>query len=456
MVDRKKYAVVGTGGRSRMFIDAICDPQKFADHAELVGLCDLSQTRMDVYNRHIQDEYGLQPVPTYTADQFDKMIQETKPDGVIVTTVDAMHHKYIIRAMELGCDAVTEKPMTTDEQKAKAIFDTVKKTGRNLRVTFNYRYMPAFTKLREVVMSGEIGRPTLVDFQWRLDTSHGADYFRRWHREKQHSGGLLVHKATHHFDLVNFWLADRPKTVFAAGDLAFYGQKNAAERGESYSYDRYTGNPEAKDDPFALFLTEEGDSHTGASRKDKSRLTQLYYEAEKDSGYIRDRNVFGGEDKWPITAEDTMAVTARYRNGAILSYSLIAYCPWEGERIAITGTKGQVEYFSRGKGHLIAGQSDEQLAKDQSYEGEKYIRLQKMFEPPRELEIPKASGGHGGGDIGVLSRIFEPDPQADPFDRDATHIDGANSILLGVAAERSIETGQMIDVDQLLNVDDYR
>ena len=52
-------------------------------------------------------------------------------------------------------------------------------------------------------MDGLVGRPLLVDFSWVLDTSHGADYFRRWHREKQNSGGLLVHKSTHHFDLVN-------------------------------------------------------------------------------------------------------------------------------------------------------------------------------------------------------------------------------------------------------------
>jgi len=450
MSERKRYVVVGTGGRSRMFIDAICDREKFAEHAQLVGFCDISQTRMDFYNRHIQEQFGHEPVPTFTADRFDEMIQQTKPHEVIVTTVDAMHHEYIIRAMEHGCDAITEKPMTTDEQKAKAIFDAVEKTGRNLRVTFNYRYQPAFTKLREVVMSGAIGRPTLVDFQWRLDTSHGADYFRRWHREKQHSGGLLVHKSTHHFDLVNFWLGDRPQSVFAFGDLAFYGEKNAAERGEHYPYDRYTGHPEAENDPFALTLDGDNGAAPG-----NAALKALYRDAEPDSGYIRDRNVFGGEDKWPITSEDTMAVTARYHNGAILSYSLVAYCPWEGERVAITGTKGQVEYFSRGKGHLIAGQSDEQLAEDQSYSGEKYLRLQKMFEPPEELQIPEAKGGHGGGDIAVLKRIFEPNQPPDPYNRDATHIDGANSILMGVAANRAIETGQVVNVNDLLRLEQY-
>jgi len=311
-------------------------------------------------------------------------------------------------------------------------------------VTFNYRYMPAFTKLREIVKSGAIGEPTMVNFTWWLDTSHGADYFRRWHRQKEHSGGLLVHKATHHFDLVNFILADYPEEVYCMGKLAFYGEDNAKQRGEHERtvYDRYTGNVTRRDDPFALEL------------KDGGEFQGVYLDAEADShSYVRDRNVFGGQEKWPIDIEDTMAITARYRKGALLSYSLMAYSPWEGERVIISGTKGQVEYFSRGKGHIIRGQSDQELAKEQ-YVGERYIRLQPMFKPPQELEVPPAYGAHGGGDQRLLERIFMPAHllSDDEFERDATHIDGAASIMMGVAANRSIETRGPVKVNDVFNL----
>lgn len=434
MAQKKRYAIVGTGGRCRMFIDGIC--KDYPDHNELVGLCDVSRTRMDHWNRYLTEELGHKPVPTYEAGRFDEMVRETRPDAVIVTTVDAVHHDYIIRAMELGCDAITEKPMTIDEAKVRAIFRTKEKTGRDLRVTFNYRYAPNWTKMREVIASGAIGRPTLVDFQWRLDTSHGADYFRRWHREKEQSGGLLVHKATHHFDLVNWMLDSYPRRVYGEGSLMFYGEAAARSRGEQYRYERYTGVAEAMSDRFALRLDDAGS------------MQALYLEAEADSGYVRDRNVFGGEAKWPITAEDTMAVTVRYRSGAMMNYSLFAYCPWEGERLTISGTEGQIEYFGRGAGHVIAGQSDADLAASQ-YEGEKYLRLQRMFEPPQELAMEQAKGGHGGGDTWILNQLFSPDPWDDPYDRAANHIDGAASVLCGVAAERSIDTGKPIDIDDL-------
>lgn len=449
---RRRYAIVGTGARCRMFIDAIA--KDYTDHAELVGFCDASLKRTATWNRYLEHELHLDPVDAFSADHFDDMVRQTKPDAVIVCTTDAAHHTYIIRAMELGCDAISEKPMTTDEQKAAAILDAVGRTGRSLRVTFNYRYMPTFSLVKQIVQSGEIGTPTLVDFQWRLDTSHGADYFRRWHREKKHSGGLLVHKSTHHFDLVNWILDDRPAEVFSMGGLMFYGAQNAEARGEHYNYDRYTGHADRSHDPFALSLkTVYADDVADST----GMMDRLYLQAEDEAiegmqgGYVRDRNVFGGEEKWPITAEDTMAVTARYRRGTLLNYSLIAYCPWEGERLSITGTKGQVEYFGRGAGHVIAGQSDEELAEAQ-YQGEQYVRVQKMFEAPRELEIPKATGGHGGGDGRLLDRIFMPDPPADPLGRDASHVDGAASILLGVAANRSIDTGRAVRVDDLLKL----
>lgn len=430
----KRYVIVGTGSRATMFIDAITST--YREVAELVGLCDLSQTRMNWHNRRLQTTFGLTPLPTYLADQFDRMIAETKPDTVIVTTIDATHHQYIIRAMELGCDVISEKPMTTTADKARAIFDAIERTGRSLRVTFNYRYAPAYTKLREVILQGAIGRPLCVDFSWLLDTSHGADYFRRWHREKQNSGGLLVHKATHHFDLVNWWIDSYPVSVFSMSDLLFYGRANAEARGEHYPYARYTGVEAAQDDPFALFLTDKG-AYQG-----------LYLDAEAESGYLRDRNVFGE----PITIEDTMTVSARYRNGVLLSYCLIAYSPWEGLRVAITGTKGRVELdVAENVNHLLGdSHADEAQASKGPFKAA-HLRAYPMFGTPHEVELPAGEGDHGGADPVMLEQIFSPTPP-DPFNRAASHIDGAASIMMGIAANESIRTGKLIQVDDLFNL----
>lgn len=152
-------------------------------------------------------------------------------DRVIVTTPDVFHADYVVAALEAGADAVVEKPLTTTEDGVRRIADAVERTGRDVLVTFNYRYAPRNSALKQLIASGEIGDVTSVHFEWLLDTAHGADYFRRWHRQKENSGGLLVHKSSHHFDLVNWWISGIPTRVFASGGLRFYGAENAAARG---------------------------------------------------------------------------------------------------------------------------------------------------------------------------------------------------------------------------------
>ena len=320
MARRKRYALVGAGGRALSFVEAVV--RRFADHCELSGLCDTNPARLDYYSRYVVEELGGRPVPVFDAGDFDAMVRQTHPDAVIVTTVDAFHHRYIVRAMELGCDVITEKPMTIDAPRCRAIMDAVRRTGRSLTVAFNYRWRPGCTLVRRLLQEGVIGEVVQVDMDYLLDTSHGADYFRRWHREKEKSGGLLVHKATHHFDLVNWWLDAVPETVFGMGRLAFYGRENAAIRGVSVPYDRYTGH-DTSSDPFALDLS--GDERTRA----------LYLEAEKYDGYRRDQNVFGDG----VSIEDTMSLLVKYRTGVVLNYSLNAYLPREGFSVAFNGTR---------------------------------------------------------------------------------------------------------------------
>lgn len=433
---RARYALVGTGGRGLMYVNALCGT--YRPHAELVGLCDLSAARMQYYNDLLAAQHDAAPVATYAAADFDRMVAETRPDTIIVTSMDSTHHRYIVRAMELGCDAITEKPMTIDAGKVQAIVDAIRRTGRRLRVTFNYRYMPMATKVRQLIMEGAVGKPLHVDFSWVLDTSHGADYFRRWHREKDKSGGLLVHKSTHHFDLVNWWIASFPEEVFAMGHLGFYGRANALARGEAYAYDRYTGVAEAEGDPFALPLDRN------------AHLQKLYLEAEADSGYIRDRNVFGDD----ITAEDVMNVTARYRNGALLHYSLIAFAPWEGYKVAITGDRGRLEMdVCEAIGRTFVAGAEESLPELEAARQAlrvKEIRLYPMFGIPRRVAFEEAAGGHGGGDRIMLEQLFAPDPPADPFRRAASHVDGAASVLLGIAANRSIASGRLVKTSELV------
>ena len=120
--EKMKVALVGTGSRgSGLWGKTLHD--NYSDVLEFVGLCDINRKRMAFAKEHMG-------VDCRTFTDFDEMVRKTRPDTVIVTTMDSFHAKYICRAMELGCDVITEKPMATDEKMCQNIIDTERQTGR--------------------------------------------------------------------------------------------------------------------------------------------------------------------------------------------------------------------------------------------------------------------------------------------------------------------------------------
>ena len=365
------------------------------------------------------------------------MVANQRVDTVIVTTIDRTHDEYIVRAMNAGCDVVVEKPLTIDAKRLKRIEEARRRSGRSLRVTFNYRYAPRNSTIRELLQVNRvIGTVRSVHFEWLLDTRHGADYFRRWHRDKRNSGGLLVHKATHHFDLVNWWLADAPATVYASGDLVFYGRENAERRGRTLFPSRGSEAPE--DDPFALNLYTDPE------------LKELYLNAERFDGYRRDEDVFGNY----ISIEDDMAVLVTYRGGTRLTYHLAAYSPWEGFRVAFNGDRGRIEYEVT-ESSSVSGSKDDRARSDSAAEDEPLervsIRVLPLFSEPYDVQVAGTHEvGHGGGDRRLLADVFAPNPGSDPLSRAADHTAGVNSIAVGIAANLSMAAGRAVNIDEVL------
>jgi predicted dehydrogenase len=247
-----------------------------------------------------------------------------------------------------------------------------------------------------------------------------------------------VHKASHHFDLVNWWIRSVPSRVYASGALRFYGADNAAARGLGARPARGTHDG---GDAFELDL------------RDDERLKALYLDAEQHDGYLRDRDVFGEG----ITIEDNLARVVDYASGATLSYSLNAHSPWEGYRVAVNGTLGRAELEVVERGAVLADEglhpvldpsaSDAGTTGSLRPEGERLI-VQRHWEAAYEVPLVGNSDGHGGGDALLLADVFEG-PGDDPLARPADWRDGVRSIAVGIAGNRSLETGLPVQVADL-------
>jgi len=403
---RRRYAVVGTGIRgSTMWGHGLVS--RYADVLDFVGLCDLNPLRVE----GVKKTLGVS-CPTFT--RLEEMLEKAKPDLLCVTTTDAAHAECIVAALERGVDVITEKPMVIDEAQCRAVLDAEKRTGRKIVVTFNYRYSPKHQKIKEVLLAGEIGTVTSVDFSWYLDTSHGADYFRRWHRLREKGGSLWVHKATHHFDLVNWWLDADPVEVSALGSLSNYGKKGP------FRHTNCRPCPHKAQCAYHWDITKD------------ERLVKLYVDTESADGYLRDGCVFR-ED---VNIPDTMNAVVRYSNGASMSYSLNAFMPFEGYRLAFNGTKGRLEVRDYERQPFEVAEETE-------------IHLSRNFGPRVKVEVPKAEGGHGGGDDRLRDLVFRQVAVPDHLKLPGSRA-GAMSCLTGVAARKSADEGRRVKVSELL------
>lgn len=403
----KRYVLVGCGHRG---ITAYAEPlvKDYSDCAALCGVYDLNPKRMALVR-----EFTGKDIPAF--EDFDRMLAAVRPDTVIVTSKDCTHDDYIVRALRAGCDVITEKPLTTTFPKALAIAGAQKETGKKVTVTFNLRFSPFFKRVKEIVSSGAIGKILSVHYEWMLDTRHGADYFRRWHRERENSGSLLIHKASHHFDLANWFLEETPMYVNAFGTRRFYG---AGVRTDASL--RCLTCPHRKTCEFYMDLDAD------------PVLKRIYHDCEDADGYFRDKCVFSDE----IDIEDSVSVNVLYSGGAVMSYSLTAHSPYEGLSIMLNGTGGRMEIRSI-QSHTNAYQVDAAQS----------VKIFNRLGEEIDVRIPQlTAAGHGGADGELRDHLFRNPDAPDPLFQFADLTAGMKAVAIGMAANLSMKEQRQVSL----------
>ncbi|MBA2480709.1 MAG: Gfo/Idh/MocA family oxidoreductase [Planctomycetes bacterium] len=420
--ERKRYVVAGTGGRALyMFVKPLLNG--FPQYCELVGLFDHNPLRMKATTDHI----GV-ALPSYT--DFDRMLAETKPDAVVVATKDATHAEFIIRALAAGKRVIAEKPVATDAKQLSEIMraaERYKSIGASCLVTHNMRYGNSITAMKRLLDEGAIGTIKSVNFHENLNRSHGADYFRRWHRRKENSGGLLIHKASHHFDALNWLIGSIPMELAAQGGLMMYGAAGP------FRNDRCLGCPHAS----------KCDFYVDFWKNDLTR--QMYKDAEASDGYVRDGCVFD----LSIDIEDQASVFYTYANGVQVTYSLTAFATYEGWHIQFEGTKGRLELKEMQATPFASGES---MAHGLSTVlGESLLHFDAKTGQVRTIPIASGEGTHGGADEALHQDFFNRPFDAPLTNRMAPLDQAVQAVLIGHAANVSMANGsKKVRVQELL------
>lgn len=426
VTSKKRYAICGVSNRGlNMFIGPLF--QTFSDFGEIVAFLDIDPRRFEVC-REIYPQ--AKAIPTYLGEgAFDQMVAETRPDTVIVSSMDSTHATYILKALTKNLDVISEKPMTSTAADAKRVLDAEMKSKGKVTVTFNLRYTPEARRIKELILEGKIGRVTSVDLNWMVDTHHGSSYFMRWNRHRENSGGLSVHKSTHHLDLVSWMVGQGPVEVFAHGALNYYGA--LAPQNPQKGDGRRCGTCEVRED-CAYFRRWNARVAGAAVPDDHLGTVKGGY-----TGYHTDQCIFDSR----IDIEDTYTATIRMDGGTLFAYSVNFSSPYEGLRLALNGTKGRIEWTHYHGLSRIPFPIEEESVVD-------YFPL---FGSGRErINVVQSQGSHGGADPLLQEDLFIGMDTRRGYAIQSNAMAGAQAVALGEGIWRSVKEHRLVTMKELL------
>jgi predicted dehydrogenase len=402
-INMKKIAFVGASMRSRAFVRAL--KKDYAETHQLCAVMDIDDGKMRGFNESI----GID-LPRYT--DFDQMCDETRPDLLLISTVDYFHRDYIVKSLDRKIAFICEKPLCVNIEQCRDIITAQKRNPEvSAATSHNARYHVMARTIKRLLDEGAIGRVNSVNYAEMLDFEHGTSYFRRWNRKKELSGGLQIHKSSHHFDKLNWWLNSHVAAVNASGALRSFGADASPFHGENCETCPHTAK--------CRFVVDY--------EKKNYIDFDIFMKYRSEDSYIPNKCVFSPE----IDIEDFLNVGLAYENGVSVNYTLAAHCNYEGETIIFEGDKGRLEMICRYQpGHQFSSMEIFRFGQSE----------------PEKVEIKLEEGSHGGADNRLYEDLFG-EAQSGQL---ATLEDGIQAVLAGIAVNKSLETGSKVDVQSLL------
>ena len=215
---KKGIGIIGFGRRGVSL--AVPLLEHFSDRVEFIGFCDHNSKKTAAARNWTNSRCGA------VYDNIEEFLQIPEMDLVMICVPQFAHAELACRAFAAGKDIFLEKPMARNIAECDSILAARDKAGKELFMGFNLRNHSVCLKIKELLSSGIVGKPQTIvctDFY-----SGGMTYFRRWHRLKKNSGGLIVEKGCHSLDLLNWFMDSRPILVASLGGLDVYLPKSEA------------------------------------------------------------------------------------------------------------------------------------------------------------------------------------------------------------------------------------
>ena len=424
----KQYSVIliGAGLRGTLYTDIMLESK---DKFKVIGVAEpIEGRRNSIKNKHnISDDMCF--------NSWEEILSKPKmADLAIIATMDEMHYEPAMKAIELGYDILLEKPVAPTAKECADIALAAEKAGVKVLVCHVLRYTPFFKTIKEIVMNGTIGDIMSIVHVEAVGNVHQSHSFVRgnWHSESE-TAPMLLAKCCHDLDILQ-WLLDEPcEKIQSFGKLTYFTPENAPEGAPERCIDG--GCPIEDTCPY--------------------NCRKLYYES-KDNVWFRPACARGiAKNEIPTDEEvmtalkttdfglcvyhanndvvDHQTVNMQFKSGANATLSMNAFNKG-GRYIRIFGTKGE----------LFAHMESDNISV-YTFEDKKHLEI--PFISPEESIL----GGHGGGDAGMISELY--DYFGDNYNGYcAADINiSVKNHLVGFAAEKSRHEDTVESVDKFFN-----
>jgi len=367
-----KIAAIGCGGMGLPIVKGLLS---LDERLQLVGIYDPNEKSI----KKTMEEIEPQPK---VYDSYQSLVADPEIDWVMIASWNIFHKEQTVAAFEAGKNVFCQKPLATNIDDCKEMYDAWKKSGKMFNIGFTLRYSPHYRKLKQLLEEGIVGKITSMEFNETLDFNHGGYIHGDWRRLRKYAGTHLLEKCCHDIDLVNWMVESRAHRVASFG-----------------------GND---------FFIPENEKHVERIGKNKDGI----------SPYV----TWGGLVKLnPFTSDkdivDNQVAIIEYENNVRASFHTNCNAGIPERRMYILGTEGAI------RADVLIGK----------------IETKRIgFDTQIENASSDASGGHGGGDEVLVAELAES--MLNGTTPVVSLKEGLEASITAFAIDDALDTGKVVDV----------
>ncbi len=400
---------IGIGQRGLVYLSEMI--KLGDDKFKIVSLCDRDEGRLYSASK----QFNVSKEKCFLDE--DEFFRNNNADLCIVATQDQDHVGHAIKAMESGSDVLCEKPISNKESEVRKLLKVQEKYNKKVMICHVLRFAPAFKEAKKLINEGAIGKLVTIDNIENVCYMHQAhSYVRGNWRDTEKTSPMIIAKCCHDLDLFVWFSESECESISSIGDLRYFKKefqpKGASDRCKEC---KYRGS--CVYDAYDIYINQN--FWGGRMITDERPLTEEAITRALDDGPYG-RCVFACDNN----AVDNEIVMIRFKNGITANLRMTAFTATGGRIMKFYGTQGQIDLD----------------------ESEGVIKIKRFGKPIEVKEISSlvdASNGHGGGDSGIITELYNY------LSNENTNVSSLavsiESHLMGFAAEKSrLDNGKVV------------